>query len=322
MSPVGPGTSQPGPAGFDELDHPRSPEGTGRFVPKAHQPSAVQLAASEPDPEAVLTAVARRLGEDEGGSLLRRLEQEDAASVLADLESDNVGGRCRQDINTGDEYTLWCPRCVRAQALEFQLRPTPDPAVRGTVPVGSEPTYQLVPEESGPFDAWHKKTTSFGANDAFSGAARQLLGAGDDDPVDVIEVTTDYAPQWWTGNFGTEITISAGGKSASFEDLGSLMRAVEAGTRPDVEQTALRFCQDPQAEGTPMVGTAAVCLWPQGEDEPEVLFGRVMMVHRLGSGSEVAMLLRDGSERNVRVDAISAILETEDSREAPAKKRR
>lgn len=314
---------------FRETDHPRSGDGTGRFTSREHGLSALTLNAGAPwgkaDPAVILANVSRCLGDEGGSEISRRLEQEDPARVLAELDADNVHGRCRQDHdnNTSAHYTVWCPQCVTAQALEFQLRPTPDPAIRGTVPTGTAPeAYDLVPSEPGPFDAWHKKTTTFSANDAFAGAARQLLGAADDDTVDVIEVTTDHAPEWWTGNFDTEITISAGGKSASFEDLGSLMRAIDASSRPDVEQTALRFCQDPAAEGTPMEGTAAVCLWPDVGAEPEVLFGRIMMVHRLGSDSEVIMLLRDGSERNVRVDTISAILETEDSRELPTKKRK
>lgn len=312
-----------GMSNFRETDHPRS-DATGRFAPKQRQASGLTLTPAD-TPEDVLSRVAARLGDEGGSEILARLEQEDPGQVLADLEADNVNGRCRRDHenNTSSHYTVWCPQCVTAQALEFQLRPTPDPAIRGTVPAGPAPeAYELVPAEPGPFDAWHKKTTSFSSNDAFSGAARQLLGAGDDDVVDVIEVTTDHAPQWWTENFSTEITISAGGKSASFEDLGSLMRAIEASTRPDVEQTALRFCQDLEAEGAPMEGTAAVCLWPDAGEEPEVLFGQIMLVHRLGSNSKVAMLLRDGSQCDVPIDTISAILETEDSRELPTKKRK
>lgn len=305
---------------FRETDHPRSGDGTGRFAAREHGLPALTLNAGAPwgkaDPAAILANVARCLGDEGGSEISRRLEQENPARVLAELDADNVHGRCRQDAGQDELYSpVWCPRCVRAQALEYQLRPTLDPEIRGTVPPG-KPAFIITPATDGPPAGGRVRSTVLEADDAFNKAARQMLGAADDDEVTVIEAVEDLTPQWWTANFNTAITISAGEKSATFEDMGSLMRAVDSRAE-DVTNTARRFSQDSGAEGPLMVGTAAVCLWAEDQERSEVIFGRIMLVHALGRGNVVGVLLRDGSQREIPVSEISAILETDDTRVLP-----
>ena len=266
----------------------------------------------------VLADVAELLSEGIGEELKARLEAEDPEALLAEMEAENVDGRCPEDAGRpADSLTAWCPKCVRAQALEHRLRPTPPPAVYGVIPPGV-PNYRLEKLTDPAFDSdTHTTTTVMSGEDSFNKAARALLDVGDDAPISVTEAVTDHSPQWWTANFSTEITVSSAGRSATYPDLGALMRAVDAGTRPEVEETALRFCQSPVVRHPLLDGTAAVCLWAGDGTEAEVLYGRILMVHRLGESSTVAILLRDGSRRDVPMEAISAILETEETLVVP-----
>lgn len=289
----------------------------GQYAAATRHPADLDL-----DPAAssagVLTDVAERLGEGIGEDLAARLETEDPEALLAEMEAENIDGRCPEDAGKpADSLTAWCPKCVRAQALEHRLRPVPAPAVYGVIPPGV-PNYRLEKLTEPAFDSdTHTKTTVLGAEDAFNQATRALLGVSGDTPVSITESVTDHSPQWWTANLSTTITVSSGDRSATYPDLGALMRAVDAGTRPEVEETALRFCQSPGVRHPLLDGTAAVCLWAGDGTETEVLYGRILMVHRFGESSTVAMLLRDGSRRDVPMEAISAILETEETLVVP-----
>lgn len=289
----------------------RQPDGIpvgGQYAATNHRPAGLDLDPAAPA-AVVLADVAELLGEGIGEELKARLETEDPEELLAEMEAENVNGRCPQDAGNTAFNPAWCPQCVRAQALEYRIRPTPDPAVYGVIPPGV-PNYRLEKLDEPSFDPeTHTTTTVLDGEDSFNKAARALLDVGDDAPVSVTEAVTDMTPQWWTCNFATEITVSSGDRSATYPDLGALMRAVDAGTRPEVEETALRFCQSPGVQHPLLDGTAAVCLWAEDGGGAEVLYGRILMVHMTG-GHSVAMLLRDGSQRDVPMEDISAILET------------
>lgn len=302
----------------------RQPQGVragGQFAEEIRSPSAVSLPAPASSPDAreamngIVAAVQSHSGQ-RARELQRLLASTSALSLLAELDTENHRGRCS---NHADEpahsTTSWCSNCVLAQSVEHQLRPAPEPRVYGAIP-GKVPSHHLVrgsssvdTDESAGLET---TTTTLSGDKAFNAGVCLLLEVPEGSEVTVTKTTSeDYSH--YTSEYETEITVAAAGRSASYPDLGALMRAFDASSRPDPKEMALRFMRAKSAARPLLHGTAAVFLDKGPYSDPEPVYGHISNVFDRQSRAEIEFLHRDGRREYLHLDRIKAILETDQS---------
>lgn len=292
---------------FKPEDHPRAPDGT--FTEHLHGEAADVTLTAPAGPEAVLESVISRFDELSGipDRLRARMEGRDAAEVLAELDAENHGGRCARDAKNYTFNPAWCDDCLVARAVEYQLRPTPDPQVYGVIP---GPAVQHELSGSGYSEPG---TTGFTGDEVFESAVRTLLKAPDGSEV-IVRHTAD--PVDWTQDFPDEIFISAGAQRAVYRNMGALMCALDISSRPDTETKVRQFCADSTAPGPHYYGNAAVYHYTEDQQATPV-FGWPMLVNDSGRGKELNVLLRDASDTWIPLEDIVDVLPTSETGEVP-----
>lgn len=292
---------------FKPEDHPRAT--TGEFTSRHRLEPGFTLDGAAASPEAVLEAVISRFDELSGipDRLRARMQGRDAAEVLAELDAENHGGRCARDATNYTFNPAWCDDCLVARAVEYQLRPTPDPQVYGVIP-GPAVRHGLT--GSGYSEPG---TTGFTGDEAFESAVRTLLKAPDGSEV-IVRHTAN--PVSWTQDFPDEIFISAGAQRAVYRNMGALMCALDVSSRPETETKVRQFCADSTAPGPHYYGNAAVYRYAD-ELQPVPVFGWPMMVNDAGRGKELNVLLRDASDTWIPLEDIVDVLPTSETGEIP-----
>lgn len=290
---------------FRPEDHPRAANGT--FTEHLHREAASVTLTTPAAPEAVLEAVISRFDKLSGvpGRLRARMEGRDPAEVLAELEAENIGGRCPRDAGNPTFNPAWCDDCLTARALEYQLRPTPDPKVYGVIP-GPAKQHELSGTGYSPAGG-----TGFTGDEAFQSAVRTLLKAPDGAEV-VVRHTAD--PASWTQDFPDEIFISAGSQRAVYRDMSALMCALDVSSRPDAETKVRGFCGDLTVPGPHYAGNAAVYRY-NGDAAAVPVFGWPTLLTDSGYGKQLGVLRRDASETWIPLEDIVDVLTTEETME-------
>lgn len=304
-----------------EDKHPRSP-GTGQFARKIQGSPDVSLGSPGVDPEVAVPAILASLKTVmlEDGNTIRGWKnavdsgEKTAAEVLAEMEAINAGGTCSEHPG-GQQYgnisAVSCFPCRIAMATEYALRPGPEP-----VPVGS--SSRNVPQEPrrGPelsFDhdddtGISTSTTALTGDEALDAAVRQLLDVPADAKVAITDTVTESGD--YTKEYDHELTVSAGGKTATFEGLGSLMRALDRRDPDGPMEMALRLMRASDARRPLLSGPAAV--YPKLGSKP--FFAHITQVFEEGWTPQIRVMHLNGLEEYIPVSAISVITETDQTK--------
>ena len=300
-----------------EDKHPRSP-GTGQFARKVQGTPEVTLGSSV-DPDSAIPAILASLKTVmlDDANLIRGWKnavdsgEKTAAEVLAEMEAINTGGTCAEHP-TGVWYGMISPsicfRCRIAMATEHALRPGPEP-----VPVGS--SSRRVPGEPrrGPQLSYDHdddtgvtmSTTTVTGDEALDAAVRQMLDVPADAKVTITDTVTESGD--YTKEYDHELTVSAGGKTAIFDGLGSLMRALDRRDPDGPLEMAMRLMRASDARRPLLFGPAAV--YPKLSDKP--FFAHITQVYEQGWSPTIRVMHLNGLEEYIPVSAISVITETD-----------
>jgi hypothetical protein len=301
------------------------PEG-GQFAPSAHAEPGITLAAERGyDPEAVakgILADLRDIPERWTSELFYTTHQEARAGKVSFTEfldgliAKNRGGRCElheHDASHSPEQR--CRDCHVAFMVEARTNPKPLPSPRGIVPV--RPTHhhlnrEQISREYDPATKVENTRTKVSGDEKFEAAIRNLFGAPDDAPVEIVQADCEYGTDW-TRESDTEITVKCGDREATYSYMGALMQDLDRKDR-NPEAMALRFMQATVGERPLLLGTAAVYLDRGEHRDPEPVFGKIRNVFS-GHDASMDFLYLDGRQDYIHFNRVVAILETDQSSE-------
>lgn len=300
-----------------EAAHPRD-AGSGRFDTKVHGESGVALVPAVPAEEVIARAFdALESAWAPGHDYVRTTKQAiragrtAASDVLADIASwgSGVCSRHQSLDHWGLPTASICEKCRIIMATEAVSQPRPAP-----VPTGPAPAYRnREPSPSEELDYTFDEergssttTTAMTGDESFETAVRRMLGAPEDAPVTVTDKTTESGDS--TREFYTEITVSAGSKTQTFEGLGSLMRELVKTEPEGPMEMALRLMRANNARRPLLTGPAAIYR-RQNRTKPE--FAHVVQVLPSGSDPRIQVLHLDGRMEFIYLGGIEAIHETD-----------
>lgn len=301
---------------FEDL-HPRE-AGSGKFEKKNFGEPDVSLSApAVPAEEAVpaIIAALKSVSMDHnaitrGWSNAMKSGEMSASEVLAEMETINQGGNCSEHP-TGYWYGMFSPstcfQCRIAMATEHTLRSGPEP-----IPVGrtAKAAKQVQSRQQLSYDhdddtGITTSTTALTGDEALDAAVRQMLDVPSDTPVAITDTVTESGD--YTKEYDHEITVKAGGKTATFDDLGSLIRALDRRDPDGPLEMALRLMRASDARRPLLSGPAAV--YPKLSDKP--FFAHITQVYPHGGNPTVRVMRLNGLEEYIPLSAISVITETD-----------
>lgn len=305
----------------------RQPKGIpvgGQFAPDDHAEPAVALAPVRGyDPDAVAKGILTDLRDIPAvwtTELFYKTHEEARSgkvsyeAFLDGLIAKNHGGRCSKHEFERLEYEFFCRDCHVAYMVEARTNPKPQPVPRGVIPVRPE-QYRLTSEEltSGydPATKIDRTVTKKTGDEKFEAAVRQLFEAPEDAPVEVIQEDTEWGTDW-TRQTDSEITVKCGDRTASYNHMGDLMRALDQAEQSP-HAMALRFMRAVKAERPLLKGVAAVYLNRGDYRDPEPVFGKINNVFSEGWDPSMHFMHTDGREEYLPFDRVVAILETDQS---------
>ncbi|MCU6480173.1 hypothetical protein [Arthrobacter sp. A2-55] len=312
---------------FNEADHPRAT--TGKFSTKAQSESTIQLAAKAPDDarrqlNAILTIWEGRY-EMELSTRCREIrkvikEGGDPVAELEKLAKENVGGRCHTHAGEPAQSSpdSWCKQCQCAFVIDGTLNPRPTPTVYG-IPPRQPKTHHLARKQLVQVDDPENEhvtttTTDLSGDKVFADAVRKAFKAPARTKVTVTEeMWEDFTN--YTVESGTEITVQCGKTTATYSDLGMLMRALDAAERPSTLDMARRFMRAADAPRPLLYGIAAVYMRGAGYSAPKPVFGKIHNVFSQGLNPSFEFMSTDGQRSYIEFSRVAAILETSDSGE-------
>lgn len=298
-----------------EDKHPRSAE-TGQFARKIQSAPEVTLSPAV-DPDAAVPGILASLKTVmlEEGQLIRGWKsavesgEKSAAEVLAELEAINAGGTCAEHP-TGRWYGMVsaasCFQCRIAMATEHALRPGPEPVpVRRTARAAKEVMRGAVLSYDHDDDQGiSTSVTAYNGDEAFNAAIRDMLDAPADAPVFITDTVTESGD--YTKEYDHEMAVSAGGRTATFEGLHSLIRALERSDPDGPLEMALRLMRASKARRPLLYGPAAV--YPK---TGKPFFAHITQVFEHGQEVTIRIMRLNGFEEYLPISAISAITETD-----------
>lgn len=295
----------------------------GQFAPSAHaEPGITLTAARDYDPEDVATGILEdlhRLPEHWTSELYYgthkavRAGETSYEEFLDGLLAKNHGGRCKEHEFDRFDTEMYCHDCLTSLMVEARTNPKPLPSPRGVIPVRQQDHYlekKTVDFESG--DSSSFETSAMTGDEQFEAAVRRLFKAPSDAKVEVImEESEDWSD--YTGHSETEITVKCDGRQATYAYMGSFMKALDQ-AQYDPEAMALRFMTADRAERPLLKGIAAVYIHKEYAD-PAPVFGKIRNVFSGADGKFMDFLHLDGRQEYLYLSQVSAILETDQSRE-------
>ena len=305
---------------FEAL-HPRE-AGSGKFEKKNFGEPDVSLSAPAVTAEEAVPAIIASLDSlyEELNNIRRRwtnamkVGDMSAAEVLAEMEAINVDGYCQdhpKHRNYGGLTAVYCFQCRIAMATEHALRqgPEPVPVSRESVRARREPWPVTELDYTYDEDAGSSTTTTAMTGDeAFESAVRSMLGAPAGAEVTVTDVTNEYGD--YTKEYDHEITVKAGDRTATFDGLGSLMRALDRKDPDGPLEMALRLMRAVDARRPLLSGPAAIYLKWGGKP----IIAHVTQVFQLRDTASIRVMGVDGREQYIESHTIAAITETDQTK--------
>lgn len=297
----------------------------GRFSEQAQsEPTGVALGAGH-DPVSVVHDVLVTIERDRTHlfwfrlGFVKSLEEGEKThrAVFQEMLEANHGGRCsrHKDEEAKHSPERYCDDCHLAFIVEARINPKPEPVPVSEPPVRPGRHFLRRGEQLGYEDLGHsqsKTTSAMSGDEKFHAAARALLDAPADAEVKVeMEEWQDWST--YTGESSTSITVTAGDKSASFEHMGALMKALDQAERPDVITMAMRFMQAVDAPRPLLHGPAAVYLNRGEYQTPEPVFGKVLNVFSQQRDPQILFIHMDGRKEFIYTQQILTIEETDQS---------
>lgn len=321
----------PGMSHFKESDHPRA-GGDGQFTPNIKAESDIALTPSF-TPEQSQRHVVRICELLDGryrqdlSDMARNIKRgisagtTDAVTELQRLMEDNRDGRCitHTDKPAQSSPERYCTRCQIAAMVEGTVGDRPAPTVFGVQPTRPQQFFlkrtKSVQVEDPDNEHVITTTTDLTGDKPFAEAVRTMFGTKNQrTKVKVTEETWEDFTRFTTES-DTTITVECGKQSASYQDTGALMRALDDSTRPDPITMASRFMQATDAPRPLLYGTAAVFIRSGGYSDPKPVFGKILNVFSQGSNPSFEFHGTDGTRQYIEFRRVAAILETSDSGE-------
>jgi hypothetical protein len=295
----------------------------GQFAPSAHAEPGITLAAARGyDPEDVAVGILEDLRElpvewtRELYYGTRKAVQSGETTYEAFLDgllAKNHGGRCKEHEFDRFDTETYCHDCLTSLMVEARTNPKPAPAPRGVIPVRQYDHHlekKTIDFDSG--DDSSIETSLMTGDEQFEAAVRKLFKAPADAKVEVVmEESEDWST--YTGESSTEITVKCGGREAVYSHMGSFMKALDQADY-DAHSMALRFMTADSAPRPLLKGIAAVYLHKEYAD-PVPVFGKIRNVFSGADGKFMDFLHLDGRQEYLYLSRVSAILETDQSRE-------
>lgn len=309
---------------FDPSLHPRAGDGT--FSETYHPEGTVTLAAPAPrtyDPEDVAVGILedlRQLPVEWTRELYfntRKAVQAGETTYeefLDGLLAKNHGGRCKRHEFDPFDTERYCHDCLTSFMVEARTNPKPLPTPRGVTPVRQEHHHLTGQELSSDYDDEFRiqhTTRKMSGDEQFEAAVRRLFKASDDAVVEVIEEETESGTEW-TRETSTEITVKCGDRTATYEYMGSFMKALDQAEQ-DPQAMALRFMRATSGERPLLNGIAAVYLHKSEYSDPVPVFGKIRNVFAGGREPSMDFLHLDGRQEYLKFNRVVAILETDQS---------
>ncbi|MET4143783.1 hypothetical protein [Arthrobacter sp. UYCo732] len=297
----------------------------GQFAPSAHAEASITLTKPPGyDPEQVAKGILNDLRDiPEGWTRELFYGTHEAVKAgkttyphfLDGLIARNRGGRCeRHEHDSGHSPEQFCHDCHISFMVEARTNPRPLPVPRGVIPVRQE-NHRLEGQEiSSDYDEEFRisnTTRKMTGDERFEAAVRRLFKAPADAEVEVIEQETESGTDW-TRETSTELTVKCGDRKATYEYMGSFMRALDRAEQ-NPQAMALRFMQATSAERPLLKGIAAVYVSKGEFSDPVPVYGKIRNVFAGGSDPSMDFLHLDGRQEYLSFNRVVDILETDHS---------
>lgn len=200
-----------------------------------------------------------------------RLLDSDREEFIRRWDTDAERGACERhakEVAEGRYVRCYpCRVAFAAAARQGKLNP-PQPIESPRSQMPARPARgEMTSQEWDEGDSSQITTTRLEADDKLSAALRKYLEVDDGSPVDIIMEEVESGADSTLEHYQT-IEVKAGDRSASFGDLGDLMRRLDGALRGDLRKKAVQFMGPRFNEGPCFVGPAAVRVHQQFGNGP------------------------------------------------------
>lgn len=246
-----------------------------------------------------------------------RLLGSDREEFIRRWDADAERGACaRHAKEVAEGRYVRCYPCrvaFAAAARQGKLNP-PQPIESSRAQMPARPSRgEMISQEWDEDDSSQITTTRLEADDRLSAALRKYLNVDDGTPVDIIMEETESGADSTLEHYQS-IEVKAGDQSASFDDLGDLMRRLDGALRGDLRKKAVQFMGPSFNEGPCYVGPAAIRVHQQFGNGP-VFVGWIL--NYFPQKGEIEFQHVDGRHRYLLLSGISDIVPTDRTVEHP-----